>query len=92
VQKVFTLVMLALCILIALPQRMFSQSSASVVEGMVQDATGAVIQNCDVNLLSTETGESSRHTRTKLESMFFLPSSLGYIRWRFPSMASSHIL
>lgn len=72
-QKVFTLVMLALCILIALPQRMFSQSSASVVEGMVQDATGAVIQNCDVNLLSTETGEKFA-THTNEAGVYVFPS------------------
>ena len=39
-----------------LSQRVFSQSSASVVEGVVQDATGAVIQNSDITLLNTETG------------------------------------
>jgi hypothetical protein len=39
-----------------LSQRVFSQSSASVVEGVVQDATGAVIQNSDVILLNAETG------------------------------------
>ena len=37
-------------------QRVFSQSSASVVEGLVQDGTGAVIQDSGVILLNTETG------------------------------------
>jgi Carboxypeptidase regulatory-like domain len=39
-----------------LSQRAFSQSSASVVEGVVQDTSGAVIQNSNVTLLNTETG------------------------------------
>jgi Carboxypeptidase regulatory-like domain len=47
---------LIVCILGAFSQRAFGQSSASVVEGVVQDGTGAVIQNCDVTLLNTETG------------------------------------
>jgi len=44
------------CIFGLLSQHIYAQSSASVVEGVVQDGTGAVIQNCDVNLLNTETG------------------------------------
>ena len=45
------------------PQRVFSQSSASVVEGLVQDGTGAVIQDCAAVLLNKETGGSfTTHT------------------------------
>ena len=39
-----------------LSRRVLSQSSASVVEGVVQDGTNAVIQNCEVTFLNTETG------------------------------------
>lgn len=39
-----------------LSQRVLSQSSTSVVEGVVQDATGAVIQNSNVTLLNTDNG------------------------------------
>jgi hypothetical protein len=35
---------------------MYAQSGASVVEGLVQDGTGAVIQNCEVTLVNRETG------------------------------------
>lgn len=49
-------IFLIFCVLGALSQRTSGQSSASVVEGVVQDSTGAVIQDCDVNLLNTETG------------------------------------
>jgi hypothetical protein len=45
-----------MCIFGAFLQHGFSQSSASVVEGVVQDTTGAVIQDCDVTLLNTDTG------------------------------------
>lgn len=47
-------------------QRISSQSSTSVVEGIVQDATGAVIQDCDVVLMNTETGgKLTTHTNTE---------------------------
>ena len=39
-----------------LSQRVLSQSGASVVEGVVEDVTGAVIQNSYVTLVNTETG------------------------------------
>ena len=47
----------------------FSQSSTSVVEGIVQDATGAVIQNCDVILMNTETG-GRLTTHTNMEGVY----------------------
>ncbi len=54
--KVGISIVLMMCMFYAFSQRTFGQSSASVVEGMVQDTTGAVIQDCEVNLLNTETG------------------------------------
>lgn len=39
-----------------LSQYLHGQTSASVVEGLVQDATGALIQSCDVTLLNAENG------------------------------------
>jgi hypothetical protein len=47
------LVFVAFC---AFPLRSHSQSSTSVVEGVVQDPSGAVIQSCSVTLLNTDTG------------------------------------
>jgi hypothetical protein len=42
-----------------------AQSGASVVEGLVQDSTGAIIQNCAVILKNAETGaKSETHTNT----------------------------
>jgi hypothetical protein len=52
-----------------LSQEMYCQSSASVIEGMVQDSTGAVIQNCDVTLLNTETA-GKLVTRTNGDGLF----------------------
>lgn len=49
--------------------QMFAQSSTSVVEGIVQDATGAVIQNCEVNLMNRETG-ARLTTRTNQEGVY----------------------
>jgi len=47
-------------------QQACGQSSTSVVEGIVQDATGAVIQNCEVVLSSANTGvQLTTHTNTE---------------------------
>jgi hypothetical protein len=54
----------------AFSQRTFGQSSASIVEGMVQDATSAVIQDSDLNLLNTETG-GKLTTRTNVVVMSY---------------------
>ena len=54
-------------------QQLLSQSSTAVVEGIVQDATGAVIQNCDVALLNTETG-GKLSTQTNDAGVYVLPS------------------
>jgi hypothetical protein len=61
------------CIIGLLSQRMFAQSSASVLEGVVQDATSAVIQNCDVLLLNRETG-GKLATRTNGDGVYAFPS------------------
>jgi hypothetical protein len=66
-------IVLMICIFSAFSQRTFSQSSASIVEGMVQDATGAVIQNSDVRLLNTETG-SKLTTRTNEAGVYVFSS------------------
>jgi len=73
VQKVFTFIVLVLCMLSASSQRAFSQSSASVVEGVVQDSTGAVIPDCRVTLTSTETG-GKFITRTNEAGVYVFPS------------------
>jgi hypothetical protein len=54
-------------------QKGFSQSSASVVEGVVQDGTDAVIQNCDVTLLNTDTG-GRLATRTNKDGVYVFPT------------------
>jgi hypothetical protein len=55
-QKSGISILLILCIFGVLSHRALGQSSSSVVEGVIQDATGAVIQDCAVTLLNTETG------------------------------------
>jgi Carboxypeptidase regulatory-like domain len=50
------IIVLVFSVLVAFSQSMSGQSSASVVEGMIQDGSGAVIQKCDVTLLNVETG------------------------------------
>jgi hypothetical protein len=64
---------LMMCMLGTLSRSVFGQSGASVVEGLVQDATGAVIQDCDVKLLNTETG-GKLATRTNNEGVYTFPS------------------
>lgn len=72
-------------------QPIFSQSSTSVVEGIVQDATGAVIQDCDVVLMNTDTGgKLTTHTNTEGVYAFSLFSP-ACIRWRPPRRDSSPI-
>lgn len=56
-----------------LSQQAFSQSSSSVVEGLVQDGTGAVIQSCDVVLLNAETG-TRFETITNSAGAYVFPS------------------
>jgi len=73
VQKVFTIIVLVLCILSGLSQRMFSQSSASVVEGVVQDSSGAVIPDCSVTLASAATGGKFT-THTNEAGVYVFPS------------------
>jgi len=57
----------------ALSLHLFSQSNASVIEGIVQDSTGAVIQDCLVTLLNTETG-AKYTTRTNEDGVYAFPS------------------
>ncbi len=54
-------------------QRVVSQSSASVVEGMIQDGTSAVIPDCEVNLVNTDTGRKFT-TRTNEVGVYAFPS------------------
>jgi hypothetical protein len=49
-----------------------SQSNASVIEGVIQDDTAAVIQDCDITLLSRETG-AKLATRTNESGMYVFP-------------------
>jgi len=50
-----------------------AQSSASVVEGVVQDHTGAVIQDCSVTLVNNETG-AKLITRTNEDGVYVFPA------------------
>lgn len=52
---------------------MFGQSGASVVEGMVQDATGAMVQDCSVKLVNAQTG-ALLETRTNDQGIYAFPS------------------
>ena len=54
-------------------QRIFSQSSSSVVEGLIQDETNAVIQDCEVNLVNSDTGATST-TRSNRDGVYVFPS------------------
>jgi hypothetical protein len=49
------------------------QAGASVVEGMVQDGTGAVIQDCAVKLLNAQTG-GRLETRTNDQGVYAFPA------------------
>jgi len=73
IRKISIAFVLILCICAMLSQAMHAQSSASVVEGLVQDRTGALIQNCDVTLLNTETG-GKLTTRTNGAGVYAFPS------------------
>jgi hypothetical protein len=72
-QKVCATIVLSLCMLCTISHHLFGQSSASIVEGMVQDATGAVIQNCTVNLLNIDTG-GKLATRTNESGVYVFSS------------------
>jgi hypothetical protein len=69
---VFVLVLIA-CVFVAPARRLSGQTGASVVEGTVQDATGAVIPSSDVVLLNAETGGKSL-TRTNGDGVYLFPS------------------
>lgn len=49
------------------------QSSASIIEGIVQDHTAAVIQDCAVALTNNDTG-TTLHTRTNEDGVYAFPS------------------
>ena len=72
-RKVGITIAFTCCMFGLLSHPIFGQSSASVVEGLVQDATGAVIQGCDVTLLNTETG-GKLATRTNGDGVYAFPS------------------
>ncbi len=72
-KRVVASIALAFAMLSVSSRHLFSQSSASVVEGVVQDPTGAVIQDCDVILRSTETGVKYT-TRTNEDGVYAFPS------------------
>lgn len=55
------------------PNRVLSQSGASLLEGMVQDDTNAVIQDCDVTLFNNGTG-ATLMTRTNEDGVYVFPS------------------
>jgi hypothetical protein len=54
-------------------EKVFCQSNASVVEGVVQDSTAAVIQDCTVTLLNDETS-AKFVTRTNEDGVYAFPS------------------
>lgn len=54
-------------------QQSIAQSSASVVEGLVQDSSNAVVQDSDVTLLNVETGVKLA-TRTNEDGVYLFPS------------------
>ena len=62
-----------ICMFGAFSRPVFGQSSASVVEGIVQDVTGAIIQDCDVKLQNAET-RGILATRTNNEGVYAFPS------------------
>jgi len=72
--RVYGIIPVFICFIFGLLSlQIYGQSSASIVEGLVQDATGAVIQNCDVNLLNAETGGKSA-TRTNEAGVYVFSS------------------
>ena len=73
IRKISIAFVLILCICATLSQAMHAQSSASVVDGLVQDRTGALIQNSEVTLLNTETG-GKLVTRTNAAGFYAFPS------------------
>lgn len=58
----------------SIPHRMMGQSNASLLEGVVLDETGAVLQDCIVILLSSETG-TRLETRTNDAGVYLYPRS-----------------
>jgi hypothetical protein len=72
-QKVCATIVFSLCMLSAFSHHLFGQSSSSVVEGMVQDVTGAVIQKSSVDLLNMETG-GKLSTRTNEAGVYAFSS------------------
>lgn len=54
-------------------QKTLGQSSTSVVDGVVQDGTNAVIPDCDVVLLNAETG-AKLITRTNEDGVYLFPA------------------
>ena len=62
-------------VLCQLTYRALSQSSSSVVEGVIQDETGAVLPDCDIALRNASTG-SSLETRSDVDGVYVFPSVL----------------
>lgn len=76
-------------------QLMHGQAGASVVEGMVQDGTGAIVQDCAVTLQNTQTG-GRLETQTNDQGMYVFPSvqpgmySLQVAKQGFKSYSVTH--
>jgi hypothetical protein len=95
-RKIRVAILVTICLWSAFSLRLCAQSNASVVEGTVQDTTGAVIQNCDVLLLSAETG-AKLVTRTNDAGVYAFPSvqpglySLEASKQGFKSYSMTHL-
>lgn len=68
-QKYGFIIVLTCCIFGLLSQRIYGQSSASVVDGVVQDGTGSIIQDCAITLSNSETG-GKLTTRTNADGVY----------------------
>jgi len=67
------MVVLSMCLFSLLSRSIFGQSNSSVVDGMVQDASGAAIPDCQVALVNSGTG-TKLNTTTDDAGVYAFPS------------------
>lgn len=72
-RRLAVMVVLSVCLLSSFSRSILGQSNSSVVDGIVQDATGAAIPECQVSLVNSETSGKST-TTTDDAGVYVFPS------------------
>src|SRR5690348_16524529 len=91
--NLFIAAIFAIVFALTLPPSLQAQGGATgAISGLVQDTSGAVVPNAQVQLVSTSTGETIRTETTNASGLFtfnLLPAGAYVVQVRAPSFAQT---